>query len=136
MTVPLPTPQRQSADLCPGYDNEILADATYEANQDPGSGTVIYDSIYNCYDDGFVVWSAWCGGGGLCDKQKSPSAHALCKGEPVDTGRPPPDFPEGGEDAPYNEDPSYGEPDDPYWPEDPYQSDDPYRPQGTARAIP
>ncbi|KAK0712501.1 hypothetical protein B0T26DRAFT_676952 [Lasiosphaeria miniovina] len=76
-----------------GYDNEILADATGAANQNVGSGTVIYDSIYNCYPDGEIVWSVWCGGGGSCDKAASPNSQALCKGEPVDTGRAPPVFP-------------------------------------------
>jgi len=105
----------------------MLSDATYAANQDPGQGTIVFDSIYNCYPDGFVVWSAWCGGGGLCDKQKSSNAHALCKGEPVDTGRPPPEFPdEGGQ---WEDEPSQGG-DPGTWPEDPYQPDDPYWPKG------
>ncbi|KAK3390110.1 hypothetical protein B0H63DRAFT_464803 [Podospora didyma] len=75
-----------------GYDNEYLAEVTTAANQNAGQGTIIYDSIYNCYPDGEIVWSAWCGGGGKCDKAVSNNAHALCKGEPVDTGRAPPTF--------------------------------------------
>ncbi|KAK5654680.1 hypothetical protein OQA88_7004 [Cercophora sp. LCS_1] len=96
-----------------GYDNEILADATHAANQDAGSGTIIYDSIYNCYPDGEVVWSVWCGGGGLCDKAVTNTAHSLCKGEPVDTGREPPYFPPEGEEEPY-------QPDEPYYPDEPW----------------
>ncbi len=84
---------------CLGYDNEILADATHAANQDAGSGNIIYDGIYNCCHDGEIVWSCWCGGGGMCDKAVTNNAHALCKGEPVDTGREPPYFPPEGEGA-------------------------------------
>ncbi|KAK0644042.1 hypothetical protein B0T16DRAFT_494946 [Cercophora newfieldiana] len=101
-----------------GYDNEYLAFATNDANQDTGSGTIIYDSIYNCYPNGEVVWSVWCGGGGTCDKQASASSHAYCKGEPVDTGREPPRFDEGGEEWHEGEDePWYGE-EEPYYPPD------------------
>ncbi|KAK1755521.1 hypothetical protein QBC47DRAFT_401692 [Echria macrotheca] len=100
-----------------GYENEVLSDATYAANQDPGKGTIVFDSIYNCYPDGEIVWSAWCGGGGLCDKAVSPSAPALCKGEPVDTGRAPPTFPDEGETDPGAD---QGEP---YNPDDPYYGD-------------
>jgi len=86
-----------------GYDNEILTTATTDANQDAKQGTVVYDAIYNCYPDGEIVWSVWCGGGGTCDKQASKSAHALCKGEPVDTG---------------NQAPSYGDEEGEYYPPD------------------
>jgi hypothetical protein len=91
-----------------GYDNEILTTATTDANQDAKQGTVVYDAIYNCYPDGEIVWSVWCGGGGTCDKQASKSAHALCKGEPVDTGNQAPSYDDGeGE---------YYPPDEEYYP--------------------
>lgn len=57
-----------------------------------------------------MVWSVWCGGGGTCDKQASASTHALCKGEPVETGRQPPQY---GEEEPYE-----GGEEEPYYPPD------------------
>ncbi|KAK3319051.1 hypothetical protein B0H66DRAFT_603605 [Apodospora peruviana] len=86
------TPCKQDLDICgwalqnAGYSNEDLAWATEDAGQDSSVGTYIYDSIYNCYPNGEVVWSAWCGGGGQCNKAPSSNAHATCKGEPVYTG--------------------------------------------------
>lgn len=72
----------------PGYDNEWLTWATGEAGQDSGVGTYVYDAIYNCYDGGeTIIWSAWCGGGGECNKKPSANVHAECKNEPVWTGR-------------------------------------------------
>jgi len=102
-----------------GYDNEYLEFATNDANQDTKTGTIVFDSIYNCYPNGEIVWSVWCGGGGKCDKQSTAGTHALCKGEPVDTGRAPPSYPEEGE--PYQED-------EPYYEEEPYYEDEPYVP--------
>ena len=49
-------------------------------------GTFLYDSIYNCYPGGEIVWSVWCGGGGQCDKAASAKSHSYCKGDPVYTG--------------------------------------------------
>lgn len=79
-----------------GYDQETLSEATTYAGQDAGVGTYVYDSIYNCYPDGEVGWSAWCGGAGQCEPPVNKLSHALCRGEPVDTGASPPT--EGGSD--------------------------------------
>lgn len=76
--------------LSPGYDQETLSEATTYAGQDAGVGTYVYDSIYNCYPDGEVGWSAWCGGAGQCQPPVNKASHALCRGEPVDTGASPP----------------------------------------------
>ncbi|KAK0616493.1 hypothetical protein B0T14DRAFT_497727 [Immersiella caudata] len=124
-----------------GYDNEFLSAATGAANQDVGSGTVIFDSIYNCYPNGDVVWSVWCGGGGKCDKQAGASSHAYCKGEPVETGREPPRYDdsnpweeeENWEEEPWNDDPFWDDPTvveiEVPWSEDPYyQPDEPWYP--------
>ncbi|KAB5566956.1 hypothetical protein GE09DRAFT_1219204 [Coniochaeta sp. 2T2.1] len=73
-----------------GYDQETLSEATTYAGQNAGVGTYVYDSIYNCYPDGEVGWSAWCGGAGQCEPPVNKVSHALCRGEPVDTGTSPP----------------------------------------------
>ncbi|OIW25946.1 hypothetical protein CONLIGDRAFT_672870 [Coniochaeta ligniaria NRRL 30616] len=73
-----------------GYDQDTLSEATTYAGQDAGVGTYVYDSIYNCYPDGEVGWSAWCGGAGQCEPPVNKISHALCRGEPVDTGASPP----------------------------------------------
>jgi hypothetical protein len=126
----------------PGYDNEFLSAATGAANQDVGSGTIIFDSIYNCYPNGDVVWSVWCGGGGKCDKQAGTNSHAYCKGEPVETGREPPRYDDSNpweeeeeywEEEPWNDDPFWDDPTvveiEVPWSEDPYyQPDEPWYP--------
>lgn len=73
-----------------GYDQESLSEAATYAGQNAGVGTYVYDSIYNCYPDGEVGWSAWCGGAGQCQPPVNKVSHALCKGEPVETGASPP----------------------------------------------
>ncbi|KAL1876872.1 hypothetical protein VTK73DRAFT_9102 [Phialemonium thermophilum] len=69
-----------------GYDSQTLSEATSFAGQDATVGTYIYDSIYNCFADGEIGWSAWCGGAGKCNPAPNSHSHAMCSGEPVDTG--------------------------------------------------
>ncbi|KAB5584726.1 hypothetical protein GE09DRAFT_1209375 [Coniochaeta sp. 2T2.1] len=69
-----------------GYEQETLSEATAYAGQNAAVGTYVYDSIYNCYPDGEVGWSAWCGGAGQCEPPVNKLSQALCRGEPVDTG--------------------------------------------------
>lgn len=62
----------------------------------------------------------------MCDKAVTNGAHALCKGEPVDTGREPPYFPPEGEEQ-WEDEPWYE--DEPYQPDEPYYPDDPWYPK-------
>lgn len=76
----------------------MLSRATSDANQDASKGTIVFDSIYNCFENGIVEWSAWCGGAGECNPSPNSESHAMCLGEPVDTGSPPPVW-DGGDDG-------------------------------------
>jgi hypothetical protein len=66
-----------------GYDSESLIEATVSAGTDGSVGSYVYDSIYNCYPNGEIGWSAWCGGPGTCNPAISQVSSAMCKGEPV-----------------------------------------------------
>jgi hypothetical protein len=49
----------------PGYDQATLAAAATAAGQDASSGTILFDSIYNCGADGVIAWNRHCDNG--CD---------------------------------------------------------------------
>ncbi|KAH6848070.1 hypothetical protein B0I37DRAFT_156661 [Chaetomium sp. MPI-CAGE-AT-0009] len=48
-----------------GYDQATLEAAAIAAGQDPTSGTILFDAIYNCQADGVIAWNRHCANG--CD---------------------------------------------------------------------
>lgn len=47
----------------PGYTHTQLEDAAREAGQDWRNGSILYNTIYKCLDEGAIVWDTHCANG-------------------------------------------------------------------------